>query len=476
MALANPSKRCAAGATAYPPKDACSTVPLMLKNRSLSFRLLLAEGLVLTVFFVLVAVILEEGFRESAESALRERLQIQAYSLLSAAAFSDSAQLLMPNHWLHDPRLENPGSGVYAFIRQGLHKIVWQSPSALGLTAMQPPELMPGESVFLFDDNNRYVLHYAATRKNAAGEPVYIFTVAEDARFISNQIKPLQSALRFLLLVIAVVLVAIQFELLRWSLRPLRRIVQDLEAIEQERKTHLDGVYPTELQSLVGNLNAFISIERAHLARYRNNLADLAHSLKTPLAILRGCAESFSENRQTVQEQISRLNEIVDYQLQRAAAKGAYKTIKTADLADIINKILASLGKVYRDKNIRFELDIPDACPIYCEQGDLYEIVGNLLDNACKWCQHQVTVSICLNQRKARRDFSVLLTIEDDGPGIPAGQFNEILKRGVRADENIHGHGIGMTVVHDLIGLINGRLEGGTSAALGGMKWTVYFP
>lgn len=448
---------------------------LTLRGKSLSFRLLLAEGLVLSVFFVLVAVILEQGFRESAENALRDRLQIQAYSLLSAAEFNDSAELLMPKR-LHDPRLDIPGSGVYAFIRQGMHKILWHSPSALGLLAMQPPELMPGESVFLYDDNDRYVLHHAATQKNAAGVPLYIFTVAEDASFIIHQVQPLQSALRFLLLVIALVLVSIQIGLLRWSLSPLRLIVKDLEAIEQEKKTHLDGLYPAELQSLVGNLNAFISIERAHLERYRNNLADLAHSLKTPLAILRGCAESFSENKQTVQEQISRINEIVDYQLQRAAAKGEYKTIKTADLSAVINKIILSLEKVYRDKGIVFAVNIPNSCLVYCEQGDLYEIVGNLLDNACKWCQKTVSVDISLNQRKARRDFSVLLTIEDDGPGIPVGKFNEILKRGVRADENIHGHGIGMTVVYDLVGLLNGRLEGGTSETLGGMKWAVYLP
>lgn len=448
---------------------------LTLRDKSLSFRLILAEGLVLTVFFVMVAFILERGFRESAEQALKDRLQIQAYSLLSASEFNDANELLLPIR-LYDPRLENPGSGLYAFIRDK-HEVLWQSPSAIGLEAMKAPKLELGESVFLFDDNGRYVLHYAASRKKASGvDQNIIFTIAEDARFISNQVQPLQKALRVWLLIIAVALVSIQFALLRWSLKPLRLIVKDLEAIEQDKKTHLDGLYPAELQGLVGNLNTFISIERAHLERYRNNLADLAHSVKTPLAILRGCVESFSENKQTVQEQISRINEIVDYQLQRAAAKGEYKTIKTADLAVVINKITLSLGKVYLDKNISFDVNIPNSCPVYCEQGDLYEIVGNLLDNACKWCKQSVKVTISLNQRKVRRDFSVLLTIEDDGPGIPVGKFNEILKRGVRADENIHGHGIGMTVVYDLIGLLNGRLEGGTSEKLGGMKWGVYLP
>ncbi len=453
-----------------------------MRSKSLSFRLLVAEGLVLAAFFVLVAVVLEQGFRETAEQALQERLQIQIYSLLSSAEMNNAGEIKMPVG-LHEPRFENPGSGLYGFIQNPKKKLIWRSPSAIGLDAISPPQLSPGKSAFLFDKHDRYVLHYDVLWQNAGGvEHEYIFTVAEDARFVSSQVEQLEKILRFWLLVAGVVLVSIQFVVLRWGLKPLRSIVKDLEAIEKGRKTHLDGNYATELQGLAGNLNAFISIERAHLERYRNNLADLAHSLKTPLAILRGCVESvnpvesFYANKDTVQEQISRMDEIVEYQLQRAAAKGENKTIKTVNVSVIIKKICSSLSKVYVDKGIIFDIAVPDNCLIYCEEGDLYEIIGNLLDNACKWCNHTVKVSISSNQRKARRNFSVLLQIEDDGPGIPVGKFNEILKRGVRADENIHGHGIGMTIVNELIGLLGGKLEGGKSNALGGMRWSVYLP
>ncbi|MDD1613104.1 MAG: ATP-binding protein [Methylococcaceae bacterium] len=447
-----------------------------MRAKSLSFRLLIAEGLVLAAFFALVAIVLEQGFRESAEQALQERLQIQVYSLLSVAKLNNTGELIMPSS-LHEPRFTNPGSGLYGFIQQAGKKLVWRSPSAIGLDVIAPPELSAGNSAFVLDKHGRYALHYDVIWQNGDGiEREYIFTVAEDARFVSSQVELLQHTLRFWLLIIGMVLVFIQFALLRWSLKPLRSIAKDLEAIEQGKKTLLDGHYPTELEGLAGNLNAFIAHERAHLERYRNNLADLAHSLKTPLAILRGCVESFSDNKETVQEQISRMNQIVEYQLQRAAAKGEHKAIKTVDVSVVINKIITSLNKVYIDKGIDFELAIPEQCLIYCEEGDLYEIVGNLLDNACKWCHHSVKVSISLNQRKSRRNFSLLLEIEDDGPGIPVGKFNEILKRGIRADENIHGHGIGMTVVYELIGLLGGNLEGGKSASLGGMRWSVYLP
>lgn len=447
-----------------------------MRTKSLSFRLLISEGLVLAAFFALVAVVLEQGFRESAEQALKETLKVQVYSLLSVAELNNAGELTMPPS-LREPRFENPGSGLYAFIQQAKKKPAWHSQSAIGLDPASPPELSSGQSAFELDNHGRYAFHYDVIWQNVAGlEHEYIFTVEEDASFLKTQVERFQTTLRFWLLVIGVVLVFIQFAVLRWSLKPLRIIVNDLEAVENGKKDQLDGQYATELEGLAGHLNAFITSERVQMERYRNSLADLAHSLKTPLAILRGCVESFNANKNTVQEQISRINEIVEYQLQHAAAKGKNTASKATDLSDIIKKITATLQKVYIDKGITFDIKAPESCPIYCGEGDLYEIVGNILDNACKWCQHQIKVSVSINNRKGQRKFSLLLHIEDDGPGIPAGKLDEILKRGVRADENIHGHGIGMTVVNELVGLLGGKLEGGKSALLGGMRWSVYLP
>jgi two-component system sensor histidine kinase PhoQ len=447
-----------------------------MKTKSLSFRLLASEGLVLAAFFALVAVVLERSFLESAEEALKERLQVQVYSLLSAAELNNSGQLTISAN-LPEPRFANPGSGLYGFVHQDKKKPVWRSPSAIGLDVIAPPELNPGGFVFELVKNNRYAFHYRVLWQNVSGvERDYIFTVAEDSEFVSNQVKRFNDTLRFWLLIIGIVLIIIQFMLLRWSLKPLRIIGKDLEAIEKGEKIRLDGYYATELQGLAGNLNALISSERAHLDRYRNTLADLAHSLKTPLAILHGCIESFHGNRDTVQEQITRMDKIVEYQLQRAAAKGEHKTIKAVDVSVIINKIIASLAKVHIDKGIAFELSVPGSSIIRYEEGDLYEIIGNLLDNACKWCRRTVKVDVSLNVRRNRRNFSLMLLIEDDGPGIPQDKLSEILKRGVRADENIHGHGIGMAVVNELIGLLGGTLEGSRSKTLGGMVWSVYLP
>jgi len=447
-----------------------------MQIKSLSLRLLVSAGLVLAAFFALASVVLEQGFRESAEQALMEKLQVHVYSLLSAAELKNNGDLYMPMS-LPEPRFATPGSGLYGFIQLAKKNPVWRSPSAIGLNVTPPPELSPGTMQFLLTEQGRYALHYDVIWKNVVGiEREYIFTVTEDAQFVVNQVERFRKTLRIWLLALGLVLIFIQLVLLRWGLKPLRIIVKDLEAIEKGRKTHLDGDYATELEGLAGNLNAFINSERAHLERYRNALADLAHSLKTPLSILRGCTESFNDNKESVREQILRMDEIVEYQLQRAAAKGEHKTAGSVDLSGIIKKISASLAKVYIDKNIKFDITVPEQAPVYYEEGDLYEIAGNLMDNAGKWCRSTAKVSISVNQRKGRRDFAVLLEVEDDGPGIPVEKLAEILKRGVRADENIHGHGIGMAVVYELVGLLGGSLEGKKSEALGGMKWSVYLP
>ena len=358
-----------------------------MRAESLSFRLPAAEGLVSVAFLRWSLLFLSKGFLKVPEQALQERLQVQIYSLLSAAKLNNAGDLVMPASLHETPILKIRGQDLRLY-PASQKKLVWRSPSAIGLDVIAPPELSAGHSIFELDKHGRYALHYDVIWQNVAGiEREYIFTVAEDARFVSSQVEQLQRTLRFWFLIIGVVLVFIQFAVLRWSLKPLRSIVKDLEAIEQGKKTLLDGHYATELEGLAGNLNAFITHERAHLERYRNNLADLAHSLKTPLAILRGCVESFSDNKETVQEQISRMNQIVEYQLQRAAAKGEHKAIKTVDVSAVIHKTITSLNKVYIDKDITFEITLPEQCLIYCEEGDLYEIVGNLLDNACKWCR-----------------------------------------------------------------------------------------
>lgn len=449
----------------------------LIKIDALSFRLLVSAGLVLAMFFVLAVWVLERGFRESAEESLQEKLQLQIYSLLSEAEMSRAGHLRMPLE-MQESRFSEPGSGLLATIRRGNKKTIWRSYSTLGAREISFVDIAPGEVVFVADKYHRFELHHAvlweSEKKHAPRK--YVFSVAEDSDFVDKQVLKFRGTLRRWFMSVGLVLILIQFGVLHWSLIPLRRIVSDLTAIEEGEKSSLDGRYPSELVGLANNLNTLVSSERAHLERYRNTLADLSHSLKTPLAILRGCMESEEIPRQTVQAQISRMNEIIEYQLQRAAAKGRKKLTGKINAAEIINKIITSLEKVYRDKQIVFTVDIDDSLQVECEEGDLYEIAGNLLDNAGKWCQKNIKVSLLSIPDSRADNCKVLLKVEDDGSGIAPEKLSEILKRGVRADEKIQGHGIGMAIVHELVDLLDGKLTGERSEMLGGMKWRVFLP
>ena len=443
-----------------------------MKAKSLSFRLLFSAAIILTIAFALMAFILEQGFRESAEQALKEKLQVQIYALLSLSELNSKEQLKITDN-LHEPRLESPGSGLYAFVQKKDGILVWRSPSALGKENALFLELQPGESVFSANKTGQFTLQYGVLWESETGkEHPFVFTVAEEAEFLHNQVDRFKITLRNGLMIVGLVLLLVQFVVLRWGLKPLRIIGENLKAIEQGKQQQLKGRYPSELQAIASNINGLINSERAHQQRYRNTLADLAHSLKTPLAIMRGSMEELESPIQvktTLQTQVSRMDEIVEYQLQRATAKGQRQIKGRIDLVPIVEKIVASLKKVYAEKQLSITLDMPESCWIQCEEGDLYEIIGNLLDNACKWCNQQVKLTVQGGGNSSLVNFSV----EDDGPGIAKGRITDILRRGVRADQNIHGHGIGLAMVNELITLLDGQLEGGSSKTLGGLRWQV---
>jgi len=446
-----------------------------VRFRSLQFRLLLSAGIILAIAFAVMALVLEQGFRKSAEQALQERLQVQIYALLSVAELLPDGRLKISDEFLHEPRLQTPGSGLYAFVHKKNGVMIWRSASALGLKNTLIPDPKPGETLFLRQSGepSRFALQYDIIWEDDSGkEYEFIISVAEETRFLDQQIEAFRQTLHYWLLIFGVFFLVMLFSVIRWSLRPLRGIGDDLHAIEQGEKELLKGVYPAELQLLASNLNGLIKSERAHLIRYRNTLADLAHSLKTPLAILRGCLEAgdgFDGSRETIRNQINRMNDIVEYQLQSAAAKGQKQISGSIVILPVLEKIVHSLKKVYGNKNIHFELAIPEQFSICCEKGDFYEIAGNLLDNACKWCDRRIKVSVPSDCQFNYNCFS----IEDDGPGIALEKIESILKRGVRADQNIDGHGIGLAVVNELVSLLGGTLKGEKSLELGGIKWII---
>jgi two-component system sensor histidine kinase PhoQ len=198
---------------------------------------------------------------------------------------------------------------------------------------------------------------------------------------------------------------------------------------------------------------------------------DLAHSLKTPLAVVRTEVDAGQPDRVTLQAQVSRMQSVIDYQLKRAAAMGPRSVAaRPVALAPVLTELKASLQKIHRDKPVHCDLQVPEGSSYPAEQGDLYEILGNLLDNAWKWCRNRIVVTVQDNAH-------LTITVSDDGPGIPDDQTEAVLDRGMRADQrgDVPGQGIGLAVVREIVGLYGGTVRIGR-AALGGAEITIQLP
>jgi two-component system sensor histidine kinase PhoQ len=444
--------------------------------RSLRGRLLIAASVVLAAFLSLTGLSLDRAFRESALAAVQDRLQAQVYMLLGAVNVDAFNRLTLPQA-LPEARFSTPDSGLYADLMDSQGNLVWHSPSLLGLALPFFPAVRnPGDTQFAplesSDGTPLFVLAFTVSWEIAHNQyQLYTFRVAETRRDFDDQVWSFRRGLWGWLLVSTAVLLAAQGLILRWSLKPMRRVATEIKDIETGRRDELSSGYPEELQPLTVNLNALLRQGHAHLERYRNALGDLAHSLKTPLAVLRGALENDAdpvELRRTLGEQVERMNRTVDYQLQRAAASGRIALSAPLPVAPIARKILDSLAKVYAERAPRLRAEIAATTVFYGDEGDLLEILGNLADNACKWCRRQVVVRAWPADHGGRTE--LVVEVEDDGPGIPADQAPLLLHRGQRADPTVAGHGIGLAVVRNLVEEVYyGRLEVGRGS-LGGAR------
>lgn len=454
----------------------------MKLNPSIHTRILLAASIVLAAFLSASGFALDRAFRSNAETALRDRLQGHVYALLAAAEVNGAGQLRLARP-LADPRFTTPGSGLYAEIDGPKGQSVWQSPSQLGVQIPFAALVQAGRwryrKLSIQDGTTVLALSFTVLWEDATGaDQRFTFHVAQNLKPLEAQVAGFRHTLWGWLAALALLLLGAQGLVLRWGLAPLRRVADDLAAIETGAHEALEGGYPRELDALTANLNELLRHQRAHLERYRNTLGDLAHSLKTPLAVLGGVADDDGHDQaalETIREQVMRMREIVDYQLQRAATSGMAPLAAPIPVAPVVDTIVATLGKVYADKAVQFDLSVDAGARFRGEQGDLMELLGNLLDNACKWARQRVSIGVRTPRGSAAARLRLQLEIEDDGPGIPAAQAEEILQRGVRADSRTPGHGIGLAMVRDIVDAYGGTLTFGASP-LGGAKVEVDLP
>ena len=424
---------------------------------SLNQRILLSATLVLLIFIIGIALTLDRAFYDSARLGVQDRLFAKLLMLMGDAEVEESGALDVPTNLL-DAEFGHVNSDTYALIIDYNNTIAWRSTSSLNKPVPTLDLLERGKKQFAqirINDEPHFIYSYGVAWETSSGEYPLTFTVITDTVLFEAQIERYREDLWGWLSVMAVLLLVTQMLVLRWGLQPLHKVSVELAAIESGQQESLKGNYPSELKRLTDSINSLIHHEHRLQKRYRNGLADLAHSLKTPLAVVQGAMSSEEDEqsrRKIIHEQIDRMDNIIQYQLRRAATVGSSPGIGQIALRSMVDRIITTVEKAYRNKHPQITIQIDDTISLRIDEGDLMELLGNLVDNAFKWCRHSILLSADYQENW------VVIHVKDDGPGIQQHEIARILERGVRADQSMPGHGIGLAIVRDIIQAYGGEL------------------
>jgi two-component system sensor histidine kinase PhoQ len=439
---------------------------------SIQARLLLAASAVLLVFVGLCGAGLESAFHESALDAEENRLRGLVYALLGVADQDEHGQLELNDGDLPEPRLGQHESGLEAAVLDETGAVLWRSPSQDGaLPVVIGPDVgrwkferLDGDGRFALTFGLRWIGEHKAPHR-------YAVLVLEDPDAYDAQMAVFHRTLWSWLLAAAAALLLALLMLQRWGLLPLSRLVRELEDVESGARQQIDTAYPTELAPLTGALNTMIRSERGQLQRYRDALGDLAHSLKTPLAVLRGLGADDrlpETSRRQVDEQVRRMQQIADHELSKAAVAGRRALTEPILLPPLVDRIVQAMRKVHRDRNLTFDTSVASNRRLRATESDVLDLLGNLADNASKWAKARVRIEVGFIRHEA------LITVDDDGPGFPP-EAEQLLERGARADTRVPGHGIGLAHVAAIVKAYEGTLTLGQSS-LGGARVSVRLP
>ena len=452
---------------------------------SIQRRLALVSIVVLLSLLSLTGLILERTYRDSVVAGVQQELQPVIYALMGVAQQRQGSLQFSNN--LSQPRLQQPDSGLYALVTlgtDGRDEEGWRSPSL----AMADQALAEQISEFARRANTvlsqRLVfapstgaanLYCLSNRVDWEGllEPTVAFVLCTDRAPYRQSMTQFRYELIAGFGALSLSLSLMLLIVLRWGLRPLRHIRQQLLLLEQGDRQSLDAVQPLELAPLVDSLNQYIAHQSALRNRHRQSLDDLSHSLKTPLSVLRlGVAES-DPDLALLQEQVARMQSIVDHQLSRVARIAQAEAASEqpwVDIDVIIRKILRALAVAYPSH--QFDYLAVDDWQLRIHEDDLLDMLGNVMENACKYGGGQLQVSV--HAPSEASSSTLQICIEDDGPGIASALTEAVLRRGVRFDSREAGQGIGLAMVSELLAIYGGDLDFATSSQ-GGAKVILRF-
>lgn len=438
--------------------------------RSIQSRLATSLLLSLIILMAVQWIIVASSIRHLSDQYIVSRL-IHTCDMLAASVKLQGGQAATLDTSRIDPIYSQPFSGHYYKVTIANTSVRSRSLWDETLPALQPAVGTPVVDHASGPQDQKLLLLGAAYDKQ--GEIIRV-TVGEDISELEQDITTLLYRYSAVSLAILAILIALQVGLVRRNLRPLERIRHNLEKLESGIIDALDENVPSELLPLVREINLRIKAVQQRLQRSRNTSGNLAHALKAPLTLLKQLAndetiQQHANLRDSLLQHTSTIQQIVDRELKRARVAGSAVGGKQTQLLPEVSALIQLLGAMYRDKNITLHHEVPTHCNTTMDREDLHELLGNILDNACKWARSEVSLSIQCRQ-------GLTIIVEDDGPGIPETERVTILSRGQRLDEHTDGHGLGLAIVNDVILQYGGTIELSQSENLGGLMIAIRIP
>ena len=433
-----------------------------------SLRSKLTTGLLLSllIIFSVLWLLVSSAIQWLAEDYIASRLNHDSETLLTALSFNSDNKLQ-----LNDDRIDRiysrPFSGHYYSIRHNNEQLrsrsLWDQQLPIHSTNIGQlnVETLPGPQ-----DQSLLLISQSYQKQ----DQLISISVAEDLSPLHRDIRQFQTRFALITAAMLILLIIVQLYILTSSLKPLGELQQDLRQLEQGNIDHLDKAVPSELSPLVDEINHLLAIMQLRLQRSRNALADLAHAIKKPLTVIQQLANhDGSEHGETLRQQSDDIQRLTQRILKRAQLAGQGPALTTFSFDKDLPALIKTLSAMYAEKTLSIQSDIADTIDYKIDREDMLELLGNLLDNACKWAQQQVNITVTQNTQ-------LNISIEDDGPGVAADSIDLLAQRGVRLDEAIDGHGLGLAIATDIIRNYNGQIEFSKSDQLHGFKVTIRIP
>lgn len=456
---------------------------------SLTWRLLLASALWAALVLTLTTIVLVRLYRNDAESAFNIRLEKALSGLLEASISPTVTEPVVPRAY-GDDLYNSQLSGYYWQVlpSDGKSGSPQTSQSLVGEILTFPFERarpLEGRKGILVaetvgeDGIGLRMLQQEYTFPTSQGGRRYSFVATANLNELEAAVASYRYKLELALGILGLGLIGATLLLLRWGLAPLRAIEQGLLAIRSGQKTQLEGEMPDEIRPLQREINALIKSNHDIVERARTHVGNLAHALKTPLSVLSNEAKAGSGPLAAkVAEQVEIMRDQVTHHLDRARMVARVGVIgDLTEVKPVVEGLARTLEKIYgRDRDMSVSAECPEGVRFQGEKQDLEELLGNLMDNACKWAKSEVVAkveAVPKADRLARAFFRI--TVDDDGPGLTPEQRAAAVQRGKRLDETKPGSGLGLSIVTDLVGLYGGKLEL-AEAPLGGLRAAVVLP